>query len=213
MSKLFSRDDINNMGQRYRANFINSLSGFKSANLVGSVDDNGNENLAVISSVVHLGANPPLLGMVMRPHTVRRDTLENIQNSGLYTINHIGGSFTQQAHQTSARYDQDESEFAATGLTSEYQDDFACPYVKESPIKLGLKLVEIIPITHNDTLFVIGEVQQVLTPESIVSEDGFVSLDKANVVCINGLDGYAVPSSTVRYSYAKKGTELEEITP
>lgn len=56
-----SRQDIQAMDQRERARLINSLSGFKSANLIGTCDKQGLENLAVVSSVVHLGSNPPCL--------------------------------------------------------------------------------------------------------------------------------------------------------
>ena len=49
------------MEPKTRARFINSLSGFKSANLIGTTDKAGNENLAIVSSVFHLGAHPPLM--------------------------------------------------------------------------------------------------------------------------------------------------------
>ncbi|HBF47730.1 MAG TPA: flavin oxidoreductase, partial [Shewanella frigidimarina] len=47
--------------------------------------------------------------------SVPRHTFENIMQTGLYTINHVNQSIYEQAHQTSARYDKDESEFEATG--------------------------------------------------------------------------------------------------
>lgn len=210
-NQVFTRYDIDNMPQRFRANFVNCLSGFKSANLIGTKSASGNENLAVFSSVVHLGANPPLLGMVLRPHTVRRDTLENIQDTKLYTINHIEASFRDKAHQTSASYDQAENEFEAVGLHAQYLDDFECPFVLESAIKLGMKLVQIIPITHNDTLFVIGEVVNAQLPPSLIKDDGFIALEKANGVCISGLDAYLVPKEPKRFAYAKKDEETSEI--
>ena len=40
---------------RQRAALINSLTGFKSPNLVGTADSQGNTNLAIMSSAVHLG--------------------------------------------------------------------------------------------------------------------------------------------------------------
>ena len=35
-NNIFTADDISEMEQRYRANFINSLSGFKAANVIGT---------------------------------------------------------------------------------------------------------------------------------------------------------------------------------
>ncbi|MFT6737257.1 MAG: flavin reductase (DIM6/NTAB) family NADH-FMN oxidoreductase RutF, partial [Kangiellaceae bacterium] len=73
--KIFNERAILDLPQRTRANFINSLSGFKSANLIGTQSIEGVNNLSMVSSVFHVGANPPLIGMLIRPHTVKRDTL------------------------------------------------------------------------------------------------------------------------------------------
>ena len=204
MNKHFSKRDIENMDERFRAHFVNSLSGFKSANLVGTESKEGLQNVAIVSSVLHLGSSPALMGMVMRPDTVRRDTLENIQQTQVYTLNHVIADDVPKAHQTSARYEQDESEFDATGLSSIKLDDFHAPYVESSPVKLGMKLLEIMPIKHNGTLFIIGEIQHAYVAERAISQDGFISLSSQNVVCINGLDAYLQPQQATRYAYAKK---------
>ena len=51
--------DLSAMTSRQRATLVNSLSGFKSANLVGTADAAGSTNLAIMSSAVHLGSHPP----------------------------------------------------------------------------------------------------------------------------------------------------------
>lgn len=63
---------ISEMDQRFRTHFINSLTGFKSLNLVGTVNESGITNLAVFSQIVHLGADPSLIGMIVRPASVTR---------------------------------------------------------------------------------------------------------------------------------------------
>ena len=60
--------------QRERAALVNSLTGFKPANLVGTADASGHCNLAIMSSVVHLGSHPPLLALVVRPGGEDRHT-------------------------------------------------------------------------------------------------------------------------------------------
>ena len=106
---FFSKNDIESFEQRYRANFINSLSGYKSAYLVGT-QGKDNSNLAIFNSVFHIGANPALIGMISRPNSVPRHTLENIRLNKFYTLNHVETSFLKQAHQTSARYESYQSE-------------------------------------------------------------------------------------------------------
>ena len=115
----FTKQVIAGLENRYRAHLINSLSGFKSANLIGTQDSNGQTNLAIVSSVFHLGAHPPLVGMIIRPHSVPRHTLENLLATKQYTINHVNKDIYNKAHQTSARYEKDKPEFDATGLSTE----------------------------------------------------------------------------------------------
>ena len=71
------------MEVRKRAAFINSLTGFKSASLIGTIDNNKKTNLSIFSSVFHLGSNPALVGFINRPDSVERHTLENILQTNL----------------------------------------------------------------------------------------------------------------------------------
>jgi len=170
--------DIEAWERFYRANFINSLTGFKSVNLIGTVNTAGQTNLAIFSSIVHIGSNPPLIGYINRPIKAGPHTLANIKATGVYTINHIHPSFAQKAHQTSAKYEAGVSEFEEVGLTPEFHEHIAAPFVKESSIKYALSLQEIIPIQLNDTFLVIGKVISIKIDQDIVSEDGFLHLDK-----------------------------------
>ncbi len=111
MNLEFTYDDIMRLEQRYRAMFINSIGGFKSVVLIGSKNKAGQTNLAIFNSLFHVGANPPLVGFIIRPDSVERHTLRNILETGVFTINHIHESFFIQAHQTSARYPKEISEF------------------------------------------------------------------------------------------------------
>merc|ERR1712127_64737 len=99
--------------------------------------------------------------MIMRPHSVPRHTFENILQTGVYTINQVNKAIYKQAHQTSARYDKDESEFDATGLTPEYLNEFSAPFVEESRLKYSVKFVESKHLEINGTELVIGEIVDV----------------------------------------------------
>ena len=195
----------------YRANFINSLTGFKSVNLIGTINSSGQTNLGIFSSIVHIGSNPPLIGFINRPIKAAPDTIANIEATEIYTVNHIHPTFVQQAHQTSAKYDAGVSEFEQVGLTPEFHNPIASPFVKESKIKYALSLQEIIPIKLNDTFLVIGKVMFVVIEQDIVSEDGFLQLDKINSICSNGIDGYYTAEFLSRYQYANPGVQPQKI--
>jgi flavin reductase (DIM6/NTAB) family NADH-FMN oxidoreductase RutF len=199
----FSSDQIQQLERFYRANLINSLTGFKSVNLIGTINSSGKTNLAIFSSVVHIGSNPALVGYINRPKKAAPHTLANIEKSGVYTINHIQPCFVKQAHQTSAKYAEEISEFEKVGLTEEFNNDFPTPFVKESKVKYALKLQEIIPITINDTFLVIGKIENVIIEDDIISADGFLQLDKAESICSNGIDSYYFTKPIIRLPYAK----------
>ncbi len=193
----------------YRRNLINSISGFKSANLIGTQNESGTTNLAIFSSMVHVGATPPLQGIVSRPDSVPRHTLENIKQTGFYTINHVNVDMLKPAHQTSARYTA--SEYEQTGLKADYIADFPAPFVRESKVKIGMELKEIIPIHLNGTYFIIGQIVLLEIDDNLVLEDGLIDIEKAASVAVNGLDDYYLPQSIDRYSYAKPNKEIISI--
>jgi flavin reductase (DIM6/NTAB) family NADH-FMN oxidoreductase RutF len=208
----YTTSDIESWERFYRANFINTLTGFKSVNLIGTVNELGQTNLAIFSSIVHIGSNPPLVGYINRPVNAAQHTLANIQATGVYTINHIHPSFVEQAHQTSAKYAAGISEFEEVGLTPEFRENISAPFVKESSIKYALTLEQIIPIELNDTFLVIGKIIAIQVDNNVVSEDGFLQLDKAASICSNGIDGYYTTELIKRYSYVKSDIQPLKIS-
>ncbi|HRC32746.1 MAG TPA: flavin reductase [Bacteroidia bacterium] len=207
----FTSKDILEMETRFRSAFINSLSGFKSASLIGSVDKDGNTNLAIFSSVVHLGSNPALIGFINRPDATSRHTLENISATNCFTINHINETIYKPAHQTSARYPKNISEFDATRLTAEFGKVVKAPYVKESHVKYGLEFVEKHELKINGTILVIGKVVEVFIPENCLLVHGAIAIEKAGTITISGLDSYHTTRQLAQLSYAKPDKMVEEL--
>lgn len=197
------------MDSLYRRNLINSLSGFKSLNLLGSISGKGVTNLAVFSQVLHIGASPALMGVLVRPDSVERHSLQNIIETGWFSLNHVLGSFYKEAHQTSARYQ--ESEFEAVGLTPWYSPLNPAPYVEQSVIRIGLKLEEQQKIKINGTILIIGSVQEVILKEGLIAADGYLDIEKAGTITCSGLDGYHSTTKLARLSYAKPGVEPKVI--
>jgi len=198
--KYFAQD-FESMEQRYRANFINSLGGFKSIVLVGTKDPEGRSNLAILNSFFHIGANPPLCGLIFRPDKVPRHTLDNIIAVGQYTINHINEAIVSPAHQTSARYERGVSEFDATGLTPEFREDFLAPYVAESRVSLGVSFAQRVDLAINGTILIIGQIEYAFIPGDCLQPDGFINLETAGTLTGSGLDSYHRTQSLGRQPY------------
>ena len=204
--KTFTRSAIDALERFFRTNLINSLTGFKSVALLGTASETGQENLAIFSQMIHVGASPPLLGILFRPPTVTRHTYENIQRTHYFTVNHIRPEWVAQAHHTSARWEG--SEFDTCQLTPEYIGSFGAPFVKEAHVKIGLAYVEEHTLS-NETVLVVGEMQQIHVPDDCLQEDGWVNLEKAQTVTCSGLDAYHTTQKLVRLSYAKPDQPLE----
>ena len=208
---LLDGDKIANLPSRFRARLINNISGFKSANLIGTVSGEGLENLAIFNSVVHVGASPPYLGFVLRPTTVERHTYENLKSTGYYTINQVHAAIHQKAHMTSGKFDRGVSEFDHCGLSPEYIGDFPAPFVAESFVKIGLSFVEEQFISCNGTIFVVGQIELLELPTTAVTDEGHVALESLGTVAISGLESYFTAKSLGRYTYYKPGEDLNSI--
>jgi flavin reductase (DIM6/NTAB) family NADH-FMN oxidoreductase RutF len=203
--------DFQSWERFYRANFINCLSGFKSATLIGTLKDNQQPNLGLFSNVFHVGADPAIIGFVNRPKEAAPHTIANIERSGIYTMNLVPEIFVANAHQSSAKYNLETDEFSATGFTTEFLNDIETPFVAESKIKYAMKLLEIIPIKHNKTFFILGTVTDVLIDDGLLSKDGFIHLENAGIIASLGIDGYYTTKLQSRYKYAKAGEAATKI--
>lgn len=197
----FTAQEVDGMEQRFRTQLINSLTGFKSLSLVGTISGKKESNLAVFSQIIHIGAHPPLIGILSRPDSVPRHTLQNIREEGAFTLNHVTSDFYEKAHLTSARWST--SEFDAVHLTEQYLDEFSAPYVKESVIKIGCEMREIINLSINGTHLIIGQIKQIYLPENSLDKEGFVDLEEAGTLTVSGLDSYHLTKKIARLPYAK----------
>ena len=196
--------------ERQRARTMNSLSGFKSANLIGTVDVAGRHNLSIVSSVVHLGSYPALFGMVLRPPGDHSHTYKNLMATQQCTFNHVNGNIFSKAHQCSARYPEEISEFDAVDLTPWLPSSlqWRAPAVAEAEIRLGLVFTEDIPLP-NRCRFLVCSLEWIDLPANIRASDGYIAIDKADSLSISGLDGYHRTSLLGRLSYAKVGHPVQ----
>lgn len=202
---MIDKQALHSLDKRQRAALVNSLPGFKPVVLVGSVNDDCRTNLCVINSCFHVGADPALMGMIIRPapEGTERHTLENILATKTYSVNAITRDMAQRAHHTSARFGRDQSEFDACGFTEHWQEGFTTPFVSESPLQLGLRLAEHLPLSINGTHLIIGSIEQIHLSKNAQRADGSLNLQAMDIVAGVGLDAYHSVSTAQRFSYAK----------
>ena len=199
----FNLEDIKAFSKIYRLNMINSVTGYKSANMIGTKSNSGRETVAIFSSITHLGSDPALLHFTLRPNTVPRDTYKNIKENKVFTVNHVSMPQIEEAHHTSAKYDENISEFDQTLLEPEYKLNWHAPFVKGAPVALGCKYLNEYDITENGCILIIAAIEHIFVEDELLQKDGWVKLESGEVVAINGLDGYVLPQLQKRLEYAR----------
>lgn len=201
-----TKEDLGKIDRIKRLNIINSVTGIKPANLIATKSSDGLTNIGIFSSVIHLGSDPSLIGFVMRPQQEQpSDTYRNIQESGYYTINHVHTNHIEQAHFTSAKFPRETSEFEACNFTEDYLFSFQAPFIKESPLKIGMKLLEEVPIKLNNTMLMIGEVQHLAVDDDAVDEEGQIDLAQLQTAGISGVNMYYELVKLGQFPYAGSG--------
>jgi flavin reductase (DIM6/NTAB) family NADH-FMN oxidoreductase RutF len=209
--QTFTAADIAGMELLARVQFATSLPGAKPISLIGSIDSAGQTNLAPFSSILHLGSSPCLLGMISRPDLVDRHTLANLSETRAWTINHLHPEIVDAAHQSSARYPKEVSEFDATGLTPHFEPGFAAPFVAESRFRIGMELEDIIHIAANDTKLIVGRVVLVQIVENALTTHGGIDLIGLECLASTALDTYFNLQPLARLAHAKPGIPPQRI--
>ena len=204
-SLMIDKHTLQSLDKRQRIALVNSLPGFKPVVLVGTINEDSLTNVCVINSCFHVGADPALMGMIVRPapQGTERHTLENILATERYSVNAVTRAMAQRAHHTSARFTRDQSEFDTCGFTELWHEGFQAPYVAESPLRLGLKLSEHLPLTINGTHLIIGSIEQIHLSDYAQRNDGSLDLRGMDIVAGVGLDAYHTVNTGQRFSYAK----------
>ena len=201
--KIISFDDIAQMEQRFRATFVNSLWGFRNLSLIGTCNEKLNVNFAVFNSLNHLGANPSLASITIRPPEADRHTFYNILSNTFFTVNNVTKEIYKAAHQTSARYPLLINEAEVNGLKTIWNEKYNVPYIGESSIVLVMKYEQHIELKINNTVLLIASLQEIILKNDVIEEDGFVNHLAANSINCVGLDAYYESNLISRLPYAK----------
>ena len=198
-----TKNNIENLDRIKRLNLINSIAGIRPANLIGT-SKNNISNLAIFSSVMHLGSSPALMGFILRPEgEVKRHTYENIKANGIFTINHVPIEKVSNSHATSAKFPETESEFKHCDFTEQWLNGFDAPFVQESQLKIGLSYVQSIPIEINKTSLIIGQVEHLIVENQRIDQDGSIDLEIINSIGVSGLNSYYDLKKIASFPYAR----------
>ena len=141
---------------------------------VSTVDTDGIFNLAPYSYFTAISHRPMILGFSLsrKKNGVKKDTLANIESTREYVINVVTEELAMPMNKTAGAYPPHVDEFEKAGLTPNKADIVTAPLLKESPINMECRLIQILAFGSEPqcTNFVIGEVVRIHIKESCIVE-------------------------------------------
>jgi len=84
-------------------------------------------------------------------------------------------------------------------------------FVAESKIQIGLSYKEEYHIKANNTVLLIGQIEKLILPDGVITEDGDLDLAALETVAVGGLDTYYSCNRLGRYGYARAGVATKKI--
>lgn len=199
--KSFSSEEIKSLDRAYRRDFINRITGAKLAWILGSFHPEFGENLALFSSIVHVGANPPLVGIVFRPSMGKLHSLRNINETKLFSLNSLPLKFRKEIHSSSANGSEELDDFDSIGLQREIDSSHPIPLVKEASIRMLLEPVELAPIRTNSNHFLVSEIKKVEINVAFLDSNELPIPE--GLTYVSGLDLYCKVESIQSMPYAR----------
>lgn len=178
-----------------------------------TIDRYGNVNLSPFSYFNLFGIHPPVIIFSplrrVRNNTIKH-TLENILEVGEVVVNMVSYDMVQQTSLSSCEFPKEADEFIKAGFTKEPSFLIRPPRVKESPIQMECKVLEVKPIGNlgGGANLVIAEVLMMHINEDILNEEGKIDQQKTDMVARLGGNWYARVNAKNIFEVARPHIEL-----
>jgi flavin reductase (DIM6/NTAB) family NADH-FMN oxidoreductase RutF len=164
--------------------------------LASTIDQDGNPNVSPFSFFNVFSANPPVLifspARRVRDNTTKH-TLENAKATGEVVINVVNHDIVQQTSLSSTEYGKGVNEFFKAGFTMLKSDKVKPFRVKESPVQLECKVLEIKELGNQGGAgnLIICEVVCMHIDENVLDENGSIDQVKLDLVARAGGSYYS----------------------
>lgn len=174
-----------NWDQMYRGQFFNSLYGARSVALLCSQGEVW--NAAPVSQIIHVGANPPRVGVLMRPNSAKHQSQSNLFREPWASLHFMPEDHAHRVHQASAAYTDHDSELAILGWDFHPWEDYPAILLKDACLSLCLEVNEVLALQNGTALYVfdIHAIESQGTPDSL----GHWPITE-NILHSQGLDYY-----------------------
>jgi len=178
-----------------------------------TIDNEGNSNLSPFSFFNVFGSKPPILifspARRVRDNTIKH-TLENVYETKEVVVNVVNYNIVQQANLSSCEYPKGTDEFVKAGFTAIKSDIVKPMRVKESPVQLECKVLQVIETGKEGGAanLIICEVLCMHIDDNVLDEQGRIDPHKIDLVARMGGDYYCRASGSAVFEVHKPNIEL-----
>ena len=195
------------------SNFLNSAIAPRPICFASTVDAAGNVNLSPFSYFNVFSANPPVIifspARRVRDNTTKH-TLQNILEVPEVVVNIVSYDMVQQVSLSSCEYPKGTDEFIKAGFTKEPSQLIKPPRVKESPVQMECKVIEVKTLGEEGGAgnLVMAEILMIHIHENILDEAGRIDQRKLDLAARLGNNWYARVNASNIFEVKKPNTEL-----
>ena len=210
---MFKSYKVKDIGNREAQNFLKYAIAPRPICFASTIDKNGNVNLSPFSYFNLFSGNPPVvIFSVLRRvrNNTTKHTLENVLEVPEVAINIVDYEMVQQVSLSSCEYPQGTDEFIKAGFTKEPSELIKPPRVKESPVQLECKVLEVKALGTEGGAgqLIICEVMMMHIDENILDESGNIDQQKLHHVARLGGNWYAKINPENLFEVEKPNTRL-----
>ena len=163
----------------------------------------GVDNLAPYSFFTVASCDPPVLlyTQVNQRSGLDKDTLSNLNETGVCVVNIANADLLEQMNQTSAGIDSEQSEFDFAGVEHCSSNKVACLWVAQSPVRYECKLREKISLGDLPTggTIILLDVIDIFVRDELLTETG-VDQQLIDSVGKMGGDGFSLTRDYIELS-------------
>lgn len=178
-----------------------------------TIDAEGNRNLAPFSFFNVFSANPPILifspARSGRTNTTK-NTHDNVKEVAEVVINVVNYDMVHQMSLASSPFEAGVDEFVKAGFTPIASDTIRPFRVKESPVQIECKVIEVKELGQNGGAgnLVICEVQKIHIDERVLDENQMVDQQKIDLVSRMGGNWYCRANDASMFEVDKPITTI-----
>ncbi len=152
------------------------------------------DNLAPYSFFNAIAYEPP---QVMFASTGRKDSVTNIEETGVFAVNIVEWAAREKMNLSSGVYPAATDEFTLAGVERADCETILCPRVTNAPATLECRMTDIILLRGKDNFLILGEVEGVHLRDDCVI-DGHFDIAKFQPIARSGYQNYAVVKEVFR---------------